>query len=131
VTTDPGDREGAVEADVRRIRPDDRAEGPATPGMVREEADRTWGGLVRTAAGMVTGWHHHGDYESTIYVMSGALRMEFGPGGASVVEAAPGDFVFVAAGVVHRESNPSDEESRIVVVRAGSGVPIVNVAGPS
>jgi uncharacterized RmlC-like cupin family protein len=102
--------------------------------MIREEAvatERTWGGLVRTTAGMVSGWHHHGDYESTIYILTGALRMEFGPGGNEVLEAGPGDFVYVAPGAVHRESNPSDEESRIVVVRAGSGVPIVNVEGPA
>jgi uncharacterized RmlC-like cupin family protein len=102
--------------------------------MIREEAvatDRTWGGLVRTAPAMVSGWHHHGDYESTIYVLSGALQIESGPGGAEVLRAGPGDFVFLPAGAVHRESNPSDEESRIVVVRSGAGVPIVNVEGPA
>jgi uncharacterized RmlC-like cupin family protein len=48
-----------------------------------------------------------------------------------VLRAGPGDFVFLPAGAVHRESNPSDEESRIVVVRSGAGVPIVNVEGPA
>ena len=123
-----------MDAVVRRIAPEDRTDGPPTRGMIREEAvatNRTWAGLVRTEPGMVSGWHHHADYESTIYVLSGALRMESGPDGREVVEAGPGDFVFVAAGAVHRESNPSDEESRIVVVRAGSGDPIVNVDGPT
>jgi uncharacterized RmlC-like cupin family protein len=89
-----------------------------------------WAGLVRTAAGIVSGWHHHGDFESTIYVLSGALRMEFGPGGRDVLEASPGDFLYVARGAVHRESNPTDHESQIVVVRSGSGEPVVNVDGP-
>jgi len=118
---------------VRRIAPEERTEGAPTPGMTREEAvatDRMWAGLVRTEAGMVSGWHHHGEYESTIYVLSGALRMEFGPAGSEILEASPGDFVHVASGAVHRESNTSDEESRIVVVRSGSGEPIVNVDGP-
>jgi uncharacterized RmlC-like cupin family protein len=79
---------------------------------------------------MVSGWHHHGEYESTIYVVSGALRMEYGPGGADVIEAGPGDFVFVARGAVHREGNPSDEVSEMVVVRSGSGEPVVNVDAP-
>ncbi len=37
---------------VRRIRPDERTEGPATAGMIREEAVATeamWAGFVRTA----------------------------------------------------------------------------------
>ena len=56
--------------------------------------------------------------------------MEFGPGGAEVLEAGPGDFLYVAPGAVHRESNPSDEECHIVVVRSGSGEPVFNVEGP-
>jgi uncharacterized RmlC-like cupin family protein len=79
---------------------------------------------------MVSGWHHHAGYESTIYVISGALRMEFGPDGTQSFEAGPGDFVFVGKEVVHRESNPSGEVSQIVVVRAGEGEPVVNVDGP-
>lgn len=121
-------------ADVQRIPPDQRTEGAPTPGMTREEAiatDRMWAGLARTDAGMASGWHHHGDHESTIYVLSGALRMEFGPGGTEVLDAGPGDFVYVAAGAVHRESNPTGEESEIVVVRSGSGAPVVNVEGPA
>jgi len=101
--------------------------------MVREEAvstGRMWAGLARTDAGMVSGWHHHGEYESTIYVISGVLRMEFGRDGAEVLEADPGDFVYVAPGAVHRESNPSEHESQIVVVRSGSGPPVFNVDGP-
>ena len=118
---------------VRLIHPEERTKGAPTPGMIREQAvatDRMWAGLARTEAGMASGWHHHGDYESTIYVLSGVLRMEFGPGGAEVLEAGPGDFLYVAAGAVHRESNPSDEECRIVVVRSGSGEPVFNVEGP-
>ena len=80
---------------------------------------------------MVSGWHHHGAYETTIYVLSGGLRMEFGPNGSSAVAAGPGDFVYVAPGAIHRESNPADVESQIVVVRSGTGEPVVNVDGPA
>lgn len=122
-----------MSAGVRRVTPEERTEGAATPGMVREEAVVTegiWAGLVRTEAGMVSGWHHHAAYETAIYVISGALHMEFGPGGAETLEGRPGDFLYVAPGAVHRESNPEDQESQIVVVRAGSGPPVVNAEGP-
>src|SRR5207245_488951 len=83
------------------------ADGVGTPGMIREEAGATdgmWAGLVRTASGVVAGWHHHGAYESTIFVVSGSLRMEFGPGGTNLLDAGPGDFLYLAPGAVHRES---------------------------
>jgi uncharacterized RmlC-like cupin family protein len=118
---------------VRRIAPEERTEGMGTPGMIREEAvssDGMWAGLVRTAAGMVSGWHHHGDCESTIYLLSGALRMEFGVDGRETLEAEPGDFLYVARGAIHRESNPTEQESQIVVVRSGSGEPVINTDGP-
>ena len=102
--------------------------------MVRERAidvDGLWAGWARTEPGMTSGWHHHGDYVTSIYVVSGRLRMESGPGGTDVVDAEPGDFLHVPAGAIHRESNPSETESHIVVVRAGHGPPTVNVDGPA
>lgn len=118
---------------IHRIAPEQRIEGQPTPGMTREQAVQTegmWAGFVRTDPGMVSGWHHHGSYESSIFVLSGSLRMEFGPGGGESFDAGPGDFVFVGKQVVHRESNPSTEPAAIVVVRAGEGEPVVNVEGP-
>lgn len=118
---------------IHRIVPEDRVEGQPTPGMTREQAIQTegmWAGFVTTEAGMVSGWHHHGSYESSIYVLSGALRMEFGRGGEESFDAGPGDFIFVGKGMIHREGNPSDEDATIVVVRAGEGEAVVNVDGP-
>jgi uncharacterized RmlC-like cupin family protein len=123
-----------VSDDVRLIRPEDRGEGHPTPGMRREEAVATggmWAGSVTTEAGGASGWHHHGEHESTIYVVSGALRMEFGPGGEEVLEATAGDFLYVPPHAVHRELNPAAAESTLVVVRAGSGEAVVNVDGPA
>jgi uncharacterized RmlC-like cupin family protein len=105
-----------------------------TPGMTRQvatHADGMWSGTVDTEPHAVSGWHHHGDYETTLYVVSGRLRLESGPGGADVVEAGPGDFVRVPAGAVHRESNPSDEPARAVIVRCGAGDPTYNTDGPA
>lgn len=119
---------------VIRVTPAERIEGERTPGMRREQAIAVpgmWAGLVRTEAHMSTGWHHHADYDTSVFVVSGSLRMESGPGGVHVVEAGPGDFLHVPKGAVHRERNPGDEESRLVVVRAGSGPAVVNVDGPA
>lgn len=79
---------------------------------------------------MVSAWHHHGDHESAIYIVSGALRMEFGPGGAESFDAGPGDFVYVERGAIHREANPLETPAEIVVIRAGSGESVFNVDGP-
>lgn len=116
------------------ITPAERREADPTSGMAREQAisvDGLWAGLVRTEAHAASGWHHHGDYDTAIFVVDGDVRLEFGADGAQVVDAKPGDFLYVPRGAVHRESNPSKEQSHIVVVRAGSGPPTVNVAGPS
>lgn len=119
---------------VWRISAADRVEGDHTSGMIREEAittDGMWAGLVRTDAHMTSGWHHHGDYDTSIYVLSGAIRMECGPGGETVVEAGPGDFMHVPKGAIHRESNPTDVESQLIVIRAGEGPAVVNVEEPA
>jgi uncharacterized RmlC-like cupin family protein len=119
---------------VTRVTPEDRVEGAPTPGMTREQAiavEGMWAGFVRTEPLMTSGWHHHGEYDSSIYVVSGSLRMESGPGGAEVVEAGPGDFLHVPRGAIHREGNPGNEESHLVVVRAGHGPAVVNVDGPA
>jgi uncharacterized RmlC-like cupin family protein len=118
---------------LRKIAPTERTPGQYTPGMVREQAVSTesmWGGLVRTEPSMVSGWHHHGDYETTIYVVSGNARFEFGSGGRNIIDAEPGDFVFVPKGAVHRESNPNEVESQLIVVRTGTGEAVFNVDGP-
>ena len=118
---------------VRKIRPEDRHEGHATPGLTREEAisaDGMWAGFVRTKAGMVSDWHHHSDNASAIFVVRGSLRLEFGPGGHDSVDAGPGDFVHVPKWAIHRELNPDPIESEMVVFRSGEGPLVVNVEDP-
>src|SRR5439155_27224323 len=103
-------------------------------GIIREraiEVEGMWAGLARTAPNAASGWHHHGEHETSIYVTTGRLRMESGPGGREVIDAVAGDFLHVPPGAIHRESNPADSESTLVVVRAGRGVPTVNVDGPA
>ena len=104
-----------------------------TAGMEREQlvasAD-AWVGMARTAPGFVSGWHHHGDFDTYVYVVSGAMQFESGKEGVDVSEAGPGDVVHVPRQTVHKESNPSAEEQVVFVVRVGRGTPVTNVEGP-
>ncbi len=117
----------------RLIRAADRVPETSTPGMFREEAiaaEGLWAGFVRSPAGTIAGWHHHGEHETAIYVIAGRFLIEFGSGGRESFEAGPGDFIHVSPGAIHREQNPSDEELQAIVVRAGRGEVVVNVDGP-
>lgn len=117
---------------IRVIRAADFVPADPTPGMFRERAFELpvlWAGKVETAPGAFSGWHHHDRNQTSVYVVSGILRLEF-EGYDGYLDAGPGDFVHVPAFTVHRESNPTDEVSVAVIARAGGGTPTVNVAPP-
>lgn len=118
-------------AQLTKISADSLRPGPATPGMARQEAfvsEGVWTGVVRTQPGMVSGWHHHGEHRTYIYVVSGNLLLESEDG--EPVNAGPGDFVEVPPHTVHRESNPTDRESLAVLLRLGTGETVFNVEAP-
>jgi len=118
---------------VRVYRLEDLEEADPTSGMFRERAfelPMLWAGKVTTAPGAVSGWHHHDANESSLYVVSGVLRLEF-DGHDGYLDARAGDFVHVPSFTVHRESNPLDVPSVAVIARAGGGIPTVNVEAPS
>lgn len=118
---------------IRRVRANELTDGPVTAGMDRRQAvatDLVWSGLVHTQPGAVSGWHHHGDHESVIYVLRGALHMEFGAHGDDVFDAMPGEFVYVPPYSIHREANVTEELATLVVTRSGQGESAFNVDGP-
>jgi uncharacterized RmlC-like cupin family protein len=118
---------------IRRIRPSELSDGPSTLGMQRRQAfatERVWSGIVHTDSGAFSAWHHHGDHESVIYVVSGGLRLEYGAGGRDVFDAKPGEFIYIPPYSVHREGNTTEQVASIVVTRAGSGESVINVDGP-
>jgi uncharacterized RmlC-like cupin family protein len=123
-----------MSAPVRRFGADDLTTADPTPGMRREmafQAPGLWAGLVHTDPRAASGWHHHGEHETSLYVVRGRMRLEFGPGGRESVEASAGQFLHVPAHTVHRELNPHDSEiSTAVIARAGDGPPTTNVDGP-
>ena len=72
--------------------------------------------------------HRHTSEDEYSYVLEGRLGAQLGD---DVVEAGPGDFLYVPKGAVHRESNPSAEPADIIVTRAGTGQSTFNVEGPA
>ena len=107
-------------------------EGQRTPGMRRLQAvaaDDRWIGIVRTEAGAWSGWHHHGDHETYFYVMRGTIELEYGSP-PRVVRVASREFGHVPARLVHRERTGPGSDGEAVLVRIGSGPPVVNVDDP-
>ncbi len=120
-------------AEVTCVHPAERRVADPTPGKTREEAisvDGLWSGLVRTEPGVASGWHHHGDHDTSVYIVEGHVRIEFGPGGTQMLEGGPGDFLHIPKHLVHREVNAGATRSQEILSRSGSGPLTVNVDGP-
>ena len=80
-------------------------------------AERLYTAIVSTAPGDRTRVHHHGDCETSIYILSGAARYTWGPAGVEhEITAAAGDVIFIPAGEVHVEENASVTEPLVVVL---------------
>jgi uncharacterized RmlC-like cupin family protein len=125
--------QGSVEPTL--VLPGDRLRPPEgqTSGMVREQAyadDERWVGYVTMEPGLVSGWHHHDDFATFIYVATGVIRIEFGAGGSKAIQGGAGSFIQIPPRTVHRELNTGNRANAAVVFRSGTGVPVVNVDGP-
>ncbi len=72
--------------------------------------------LVTTAPGGRTEIHHHGDCETSIYIVSGRARFYSGDGLRDIVVADAGDFVYVPAHEVHVEENASNSDDLVVLL---------------
>ncbi|HEV8545290.1 MAG TPA: cupin domain-containing protein [Candidatus Limnocylindrales bacterium] len=73
--------------------------------------------IVTTGPGGRTRIHHHGDCETSIFILSGRARYTWGPTGLEEsMEAEAGDFVYIPAGEIHVEENASDSEPLVVVL---------------
>ena len=73
--------------------------------------------IVTTAPGGKTRIHHHGECETSIYILSGAASYTYGPTGVEhAFEAEAGDFVYIPAGEIHVEENASPTEPLVVVL---------------
>ncbi|BBG03231.1 MULTISPECIES: cupin domain-containing protein [Pseudonocardia] len=101
------------------------ADTAQTSGMSRREAvsgrtvgsRKLWTGETHVAPDTNSGDHHHGEAETSIYVVSGRPRFVFHDGtGEVVLQTEPGDYVFVPPYVPHREENPDPDNPAVVVI---------------
>ena len=109
-----------------RISPTDRHTTVGQhPGMERSiaisrptvGAERLYTAIVSTAPGERTRIHHHGDCETSIYIVSGDARYTWGPTGLEdEMTAHTGDVIYIPAGEVHVEENASAAEPLVVVL---------------
>lgn len=101
-----------------------------TEGMARGQAfahDGVWAGYSVFPGGATTGWHHHGDYATYGYITEGTLVLEHGD---EILHVHAGDFVYIPARLVHRESVPEQGGAGAVIRVGGEGQTVFNVEGP-
>lgn len=60
--------------------------------------------------------HLHEGHETAIYALTGTSCMWWGEGLAQHATIAPGDFLYIDAGVPHLPYNPSDTESVTAII---------------
>jgi uncharacterized RmlC-like cupin family protein len=125
---------------VKIIHPEDRDSGTSqTSGMKREagvasettDSKGLWMGVGKNDPGVASGVHHHGEYESGIYILEGSIRFRWGDNLEHVQDTSPGDFVFVPPFEVHMEENlDPDNEAVFLLARNGIEGIVVNVPDP-
>lgn len=118
---------------VQVVRGGELSAGTATEGVARKAAEvdeHVSLGEIRSAPQTMSGWHHHGEHTTCVYVAQGQLRIEWGPGGRESIDLANGDFYVISPNTIHREGNPGSGDQEIVGFYVGSGPNVVNVDGP-
>jgi uncharacterized RmlC-like cupin family protein len=109
---------------------------PQTPGMTRAAAithartgaSKLWAGTVVVQPAARSGAHHHGELETVLYILRGQARFRWGDHLEYVVDAYPGDFIYVPPYVPHQEMNAlPDQPVEAVVVRSGQEPIVVNL----
>jgi uncharacterized RmlC-like cupin family protein len=122
-------------SELRKVSPEDAtAETAQTSGMVRRAgvcestvgASKIWMGETHMAPGVVSGAHHHGENETSIYVLSGnPVFIYVSDGVEERIETKPGDYVYVPPFVPHIESNEHSAEEAVVIIARSSQEAIV------
>lgn len=86
---------------------------------------------VRAAGGAAAGWHHHGDNVYFGYAVDGPSETEYGPCGDEVARIGVDECFGVPRGLVHRDTNPTDETHTGIIWLCGGEPRVVNVDGPA
>ena len=119
---------------IEVVRKKGLAEGRSSPGILREKAFEADGILVARSTvggGVVSAWHHHGQRHLYGFLISGHMKLEFGPKGKEAVELNPGDYFSIPAGLIHRDVNLSKERKVLITnILVGGGPVVIDVKGP-
>ena len=104
-----------------------------THGIDRQQAfaaEDRWFGRIRMMPDGWSGWHHHAETDTYLFVVSGELEFEYGTEG-KIASVAAGEFGYIPHRVVHRERAVPGVGCDVVLVRIGRGPTVVNVDGPT
>ena len=85
--------------------------------------------VVTTGPRGKTRIHHHGECETSIYILRGRARFYSGEGLSNTVVAEEGDFVYVPAYEVHIEENASGDAPLVVLLSRNCSGPVVHYVG--
>ena len=121
-------------SEIGIIRAGELEPGPITPGQIRSKAlevgDLWVGECHVTALDQPSQWHHHKDFDSVMYMLSGRIRVDHGSGGTQSFELGAGDYAYFPRRVIHRAQILEGDDVRYVFVRVGKGETLENVDGP-
>ena len=109
-----------------RIRPDERSTSVGQNNdmerSIAVSADTVgsvglYSSVVTTGPAGRTRIHHHGECETSIFIVSGRARYTWGATGLEeAMEAEAGDFIYIPAGEIHVEENALPTEPLVVVL---------------
>lgn len=123
------------EADEPKIvGPDGLVSTVQSPNLVRETPFPDAEVLlmrVRAAGGAAAGWHHHGDNVYFGYAVDGPSETEYGSTGEKVARIEIGECFHVPPGLIHRDTNPTDETHTGIIWLCGGEPWVVNVGSPA
>ena len=117
------------------VKGNETTQGPITPGQNRRKAiiaDGLWVGECHvTALEAPSQWHHHAEFDSVMYMLSGRIRVDYGEQGEKAFEIGKGDYAYFPRRAIHRcQIIEGGDDVRYVFVRVGHGDSVVNVDGP-
>jgi len=120
---------------LHQIRSVDLSENTTqTTGMKRREAisgrtvgsSKIWMGETIVPPATGSGNHHHGESETSIYVVEGHPEFVFLDDDEETrLVTSPGDYVYVPPWVPHREENPDPDDPAVVVIARSTQEAIV------
>lgn len=133
IGTDPPTESGGI-VEPAVVGPDDLVPTVESAELIRETPFPDADVLlmrVRAAGGAAAGWHHHGENVYFGYAVDGPSETEYGPNGTEVARIGIGKSFHVPPGLVHRDTNPTDETHTGIVWLCGGEPWVVNVDGPA